>query len=277
MVDTKPLRGIVGFVIPPDSANVRLKLAALTFIAAYSGALAVPASATSAPQLAQLARALVPTAARASLSPKDLAVRDCGISPTYPCISAFFSLRGSPEVRTRVLRRQALAAGWHIVRSGRDGTNTSLELVRGVYHARYLIPPAGDRFPITGLELYGPANVLARPTPAERARWSSAKRRYVAAADAVCSRTIGRMKKTRDVQPAVKKAARGLHALPPPAGETKRVESFLRPLDTLVRALQALAAAKGEDALGPAVALGEYVKRFERAAARYGLTRCTFH
>jgi hypothetical protein len=85
------------------------------------------------------------------------------------------------------------------------------------------------------------------------------------------------MKKLADVAPAVTTAARGLHALHPPAGEAERVKSFMQPLDTLVRVVHELAAAKGEAALGSAVALGEYSKQFERAATRYGLTRCTFH
>jgi hypothetical protein len=85
------------------------------------------------------------------------------------------------------------------------------------------------------------------------------------------------MTKSADVAPAVIKAARELHALSAPSGEAQRVKTLLRPLDTLVKAVRALATAKGEDTLGPAVAVGMYATRFERAAARYGLTRCTFH
>jgi hypothetical protein len=229
-------------------------------------------------QLPALARALVPPAARASLDSDDLAVKKCGISPTYPCINTFFTLRGSAVNRMATLRARARRVGWTFVRSRPDGTGRSVEFTRGRDHARYVL--SGDPGPgteIVELELYGPANVLARPSAAERSQWSSERRRYIAGADAICARTLGRMKEIRDVAPAVAKAARELHALRAPSGDADRVKTMLRPLDTLVQALRALKAAKGEDALGPAVALGTYATHFERAAARYGLTRCTFH
>jgi hypothetical protein len=231
---------------------------------------------SASPQLPALARSLVPPAARASLGSDDLAVKECGISPSYPCISTFFTLRGSAAGRMAKLRAQARRAGWTFVRSRPDGTGRSVEFSRGPDHARYVV--SGDAgAEIVGLELYGPANVLARPSAAERSRWSGERRRYIARADAICARTLGRMKEVRDVAPAVTKTARELHALRAPSGDADGVKTMLRPLDTLVRALRALKAAKGEDALGPAVALGTYATRFERAAARYGLTRCTFH
>jgi hypothetical protein len=230
------------------------------------------------PQLPALARALVPPAARASLGSDDLAVKECGISPTYPCISTFFTLRGSGAGRIATLRAQAHRAGWRFVRSRPDGTGRSVEFTRAPDHARYVLSGGvGPGTEIVGLELYGPANVLARPSSTERSQWSGEKRRYIASADAICTRTLGRMREVADVAPAVAKAARELHTLRPPSGDSDRVKAMLRPLDTLVQAVRALKGAKGEDALGPAVALGTYATRFERAAARYGLTRCTFH
>src|SRR5919201_3923120 len=150
---------MIGAALSPDSADVRLNLALLAAFAACSGTLVMPAPAASPQEMARLARALIPAAARGSASPKELAVRDCGISPTYPCISAFFSLRGSANARTALLRRQARTNGGRIVRTRHEGTALSLELVRGAFHARYLIPPDGDRVSVTELELYGPANV----------------------------------------------------------------------------------------------------------------------
>jgi hypothetical protein len=177
-----------------------------------------------------------------------------------------------------MLRAQARRSGWRFVRSKPDGTGLSVEFTRGPDHARYVLSgDAGPGTEIVGLELYGPANVLARPSAREKSQWSGEKRRYIASADAICARTLGRMREVADVAPAVAKAARELHALRPPSGDSDRVTTMLRSLDTLARAVRALKGAKGEDALGPAVALGTYATRFERGTARYGLTRCTFH
>jgi hypothetical protein len=231
-------------------------------------------------QLPDLARGLVPPAARASVTRKDLAVKECGISPTYPCISTFFTLgnHASERERMTLLRGQARRNGWRFVRSRPFGTGVSLELTRGAFHARYamargLAPGSG----IIGLDLYGPANTLTRPSGAEKAQWSHEKRRYIDRANTICASTLGRMRKAADVAPAVSRASRALHALRPPSGDTEHVESFLRPLQSLARAMRALSVAKGEDALGAVIALGSYTKRFDRAAARYGLTRCTIH
>jgi hypothetical protein len=232
------------------------------------------AGTTPAQKLPALARALVPTEARSSLDRNDLRPKNCGVSPTYPCIRAFFIIRGTFTARQAALRSQARRVGWRVERSRPAGTGMSLELRRGQVHARYLLERAES---ITGLEIYGPPNALTGPSTDKRAQWSSEKREYVSRANAVCAQTLGRMKTSRDLAPALTKANRELHALHPPAGEQDGVKSFLRPLDTLVRALRELAQAKGEDALAPAVAVAEYTKRFERAAVRYGLTRCTFH
>jgi hypothetical protein len=227
-----------------------------------------------------LARGLVPPAGRRSVRSSDLAVKNCGISPTYPCINTFFSLENASSTRKAlaVLRAQAERGGWRILRTRAFGTGIALELMRGSFHARYTVtrglrPGSG----IIGLDLYGPANVLARPSSEEQARWSTEKRRYLAQADAICAKTLGRIKRAADVAPAVTKAAHELRALRAPSGEAQRVRSFLRPLGTLTQAVHALETAKGEDALAPAVALGRYAARFDRASARYGLTRCTLH
>jgi hypothetical protein len=195
-----------------------------------------------------LARGLVPSAVRGSVKSSDLAVKDCGISPTYPCITTFFTLSttASEPKRVAVLRAQAEKSGWRIVRSRPFGTGVSLELKRGSFHARYTMSRGfGPGSGIIGLDLYGRANVLARPSSKEQARWSNEKRRYVAQADAVSANTFGRMKRAADVAPAVTKAAHELHALRAPSGEAQRVRTFLRPLDTLAQAVRTLTTAKG--------------------------------
>jgi hypothetical protein len=60
-----------------------------------------------------------------------------------------------------------------------------------------------------------------------------------------------------------------LAALDAPGLEEEQVETFLRPLRNLVRAARALTDDRGEDALPAAVAVAEFAKRFNRAAARY--------
>lgn len=269
IVDANLIEGSLRFRSPADAPTVSPKFAALAVVA-----LLAQGGPTVAQQLPGLARALVPVDARSSLDREDLRVKDCGLSPTYPCVSAFFVIRGTFARRLAALRSQSRRAGWRIVRSRPVGTGMSLELQRGQFHARYLVERT-ER--ITGLDVYGPANVLTRPSAEERARWSSAKRRYISQADAVCARTIGRIRASKDLAPAVTKADSQLRGLHPPSGEQARVNSFLRPLHALVQAAKQLRQAKGEDALPAAVALGEYAKRFERAAARYGLIRCTFH
>jgi hypothetical protein len=227
-----------------------------------------------------VARGLVPPAARGSVRSSDLAVHDCGISPTYPCIDTFFSLGTAVSKREplAVLRAQAEKSGWRIVRTRAFGTGIALELERGSFHARYAVTRGlGPGSGIVGLDLYGPANVPARPSSEEQSRWSNEKRRYLAQADAICAKTLGRIMRAADAPPAVTEAAHELRALRAPSGEAQRVKTFLRPLDTLAQAVHALATAKGEDALAPAVALGTYAARFDRASARYGLTRCTLH
>lgn len=269
MVDTNLIEGSSSSPTQADWATMAPKLAGLVV-----AALLVSGGQPAAQKLPALARALVPAAARTSLDRDDLRVKDCGVSPTYPCISLFFVIRGTFASRLRLLRSQADQAGWQVEHSRPSRLGLSLELRRGVFHARYLLERTEG---ITGLDIYGAPNSLARPSAEERARWTNDKRRYVAQADAICSRTLGRMKAAHDLTPAVTNAARALHALRPPSGEAGKVRTFLQPLDGLVRALHSLSAAKGGDTLGAAVALGEYAKRFDRAAARYGLTRCTFH
>jgi hypothetical protein len=77
-----------------------------------------------------------------------------------------------------------------------------------------------------------------------------------------------------DIAPALADGLEKLSALDPPRGEEKRVKRVLQPLRILVRAAQALTDDQGEDALPAAVAAGEFTKRFDKAASRYGLDVC---
>jgi hypothetical protein len=232
-------------------------------------------------QLPALARGLLPPSSQGSLDKDDLAVEDCGLSPTYPCISAFFTLRKAPttgSARLALLRTQARQSGWRVVQVKSFGTGLSLELVRGRFHARYAFGRGanpGDE--IVGLDIYGPPNVLPRPSSAERRRWSVAKRRYVARMDSICVQTLGGMKKAADIAPAISTAAQKLRALTPPSAEADAIKPFLRSLTNLSEAVHEAERTKGDEGLGAAVVVAGHARRFERAAARYGLTRCTFH
>ena len=65
-----------------------------------------------------------------------------------------------------------------------------------------------------------------------------------------------------------------LSALQAPSSEADEVDAILQPLRKLARAAAALSDKKGEDVLPAAVALGEFTKRFDEAASRYGLDGC---
>jgi len=228
-------------------------------------------------QMGALARALIPARARASVSSSELAVRGCGIAPTYPCISAFFTLSRPTgvEAQRALLRVQALRNGWRVVRLTSYGTGLALELTRGVFHARYVLErQSGPASAVIGLELYGPPDQPTRPSAAERQHWSADKRRYISQADSICARTLGHIKHPSELTPAIASALAELRALPPPRGETRRVQALLRPLRNLAAAIRAANQANGEAAAAAAIAMAEFAKRFDKAAARYGLTRC---
>jgi len=156
------------------------------------------------------------------------------------------------------------------------GTGLALELARVPFHARLVLGRGGGPGSAIGeLELYGPADVPVRPSPEQKRSWSAEKRRYIGRADAICVRTLGSLIKASDFAPSVSTASRQLDSLRPRAAETRLVQSFLRPLRNLARAARAATIANGENALPAAVAIGEYAMRFDKAAARYGLSHCT--
>jgi hypothetical protein len=228
-------------------------------------------------QLMRLGLALVPPAARRSLQPGALKPSDCGIAPTFPCATTFFTLPGAATLRSRLslLRAHATGHGWHVVRLRPFGTGEYLELRLGRFHARYgLDGHAGPAAGITELSIVGPPNVAPAPSAAVRARWNSDKRRYIAAASAICARTLGQVKKAAGLTPALQTATGELEALPAPRGESGAAGTVVRRLRLFAAAARGLEQAKGEEALGAGIALADAAKRFDAAARSYGLTKC---
>lgn len=222
--------------------------------------------------LPRLTRDLVPDSALRTLRPGDMRVRECGITPTFPCTSAFFAFPAG----VAPLRRLAVRRGWRVHGTERFKTGMLVNLVRGEFQARYTVMAGltGPRSSFVQLQVYGPAVPLPRPSAAERRGWSKAKERYVSAANAVCARTLRRLTNPKDVAGVLADLSKQLSALKPPPGERDDVETFLRPLRYLARSAEALAHEKGEEALPAAVGVGEFTKRFVRAASRYGLDDC---
>jgi hypothetical protein len=240
---------------------------------------AFPAGAAKATgeQLMRLALALVPPAARRSLQPGALKPSECGIAPTFPCVTTFFTLPGGAPLRSRLslLRAHATGQGWHVVRLRPFPTGEYLELRLGRFHARYgLERRVGHGAGITELDVVGPPTVAPSPSAAERDRWSAEKRRYVAAASAICVRTLGSVKNAHALSPALQTAARELASLPAPPGESRAARAVVRALRNFAAAARGLEHAKGEEALGAGIALADAAKRFDATARGYGLTKC---
>jgi hypothetical protein len=228
--------------------------------------------------LPRLTRDLIPDSAFRSVRPGEMKVAECGITPTFPCTNVFFAFaegRGL-DGRIRSLRALAERNAWRVEEIERFDSGAYVNLIRREFHARYtlatgLAPPGTS---MVQVQVYGPANQLDRPPAAERQRWNEAKRRYVRDANAVCSRTLRRLTNPEHVVPVLTELADRLSALEPPPGEEEQVQSFLRPLRTLVRAAEALGDDEGEDALPALVGVGEFTKRFVEAASRYGVDKC---
>lgn len=227
--------------------------------------------------LPALMRGLVPPGERATLSVDELKVNECGISPTFPCMNAFFSVaKGRPlDVRLRRLRALAVGNRWQVERVKREKNATYLELVRGDVHARYTLSRlGGPGDSIVEVSVVGPQTLLPTPSPAERAVWSTEKQKYVKNANRVCVRGFARLGNPRKFARVLADTSRSLATLSPPKREQEKVETFLRPLHDAVQAAQAADQAKGEDVLPAAVAIGQYATRFNKATARYGLDKC---
>ena len=236
------------------------------------------AGAPNAPaHLPALLRGLVPPSERASLTDEELKVHECGISPTFPCLNAFFSApRGEPfRVRLHRLRMLALGKGWRVERVRRGQQSTYLELARGDVHARYTLSRlGGPADSIVELNIAGPPTVLPAPSAADKAAWGPEKRRYVSDANAVCARELSHLDSPRQLPAALARTSRSLGALSLPAGERQEIAAFLRPLRLMAKTAQAADRAEGEDALPAVVALARYATRFNKAASRYGLGKC---
>ena len=222
-------------------------------------------------------RGLVPSNERASLTADELEVHECGISPTFPCMNAFFSVAKSQTFAARLHRLRVLAVsnGWRVERVRREEKGVYLELVRGEIHARYALSRlGGPADAIVEVSVAGPLTVVPAPSAAETAAWTPEKRRYVRAANAICSRALSHLSGPKQLPTALTMAVRSLTALSPPVGERQEVASFLRPLRLLAQAARVTNQAKGEDALPAVVAVAEYATRFSKAASRYGLDKC---
>jgi hypothetical protein len=150
----------------------------------------------------------------------------------------------------------------------------SLELVRREVHARYTLSRLGPGQALVDLTLAGPLNTLPAPTAAEKAAWQPTKRRYVQQANATCAHLLSRLRGPSQLASALTRTYGSLAALPPPAGERKKVEAFLAPLRLIAQAARAAQHADGEAALPSAVALAGYTTSFNKAASRYGLKQC---
>jgi hypothetical protein len=246
--------------------------------AAQPAATRGPSGADVRAALPRMTRELIPNSALRSVRPGELKVEECGISPTFPCTDVFFAFDGGRglDARIRSLRALGEREGWRVEGVKRSRTGAYLDLVRAAFHARYTL---GDGLPRPGasfvqLAVFGPAAQLRRPSEAERRGWSELKRRYVRDANAVCSRTLGRLSDPDDLAPMLADTAKQLAALDPPPREEAAVRTFLRPLRNLARSARALTDEDGEDTLPAVVGVGEFSKRFIEAASRYGLDKC---
>jgi hypothetical protein len=220
---------------------------------------------------------LVPESAHGSLLSDELRVAECGITPTYPCVRAFFLLEGkqSLDEKTETLRGLAERRGWRVEGLERFAGGAHIDLVRQRLNARYTL--GRDIFgpgSMVQLSVFGPAAPIPRPSEAQRADWSAEKREYVRQANAVCTRTLRGLVAPDDIGTVLEALDKRLSDLEPPNGDEAEVRSFLRPLRNLRRAASALTDSEGEDALPAAVGVGEFTKQFVRAASRYGLVEC---
>jgi hypothetical protein len=250
----------------------------------HDGSRERPSTTASPAQLPDLTRALVPPEALPPPVEDDLDVEECGIQPFYPCVREYFVVEDIDlEERLALVRRQARSAGWRIVSEKRESNGgVTIEIERGEYGGVYeleaddplMCETAARCLSGTMLTVYAPPAPLPAPSEAERASWSPEKRAFVEDANVVCAETEARMRAPDDVAPVLADGLERLSALEPPSGEEKRVERILRPLRIVVKAAEALRDEDEENALPAAVALGEFIKRFNEAASRFGLDVC---
>jgi hypothetical protein len=235
-----------------------------------------------ATDLPSLAGALIPREAL-DRDEEELVVEECGIAPVFPCVRAYFVIEDLDlRQRVRLIRRNARAAGWSL-RSERRDPSVTLEFEREPFRATYMVEQddpllceaAARCLAGAMLTVVAPPTPLPAPTDAERALWSDEKKTFVHTANAVCKDMLTRAaERPSAFSEALASGLEELAALAPPASDATTVEHLLRPLRTLVKAARALSDGRGEDALPAAVAVAEFAKRFNRAAARYGLDQC---
>jgi hypothetical protein len=232
--------------------------------------------------LLDLARALIPDEADAGAE-EELAIEECGIAPTFPCVRAYFVIEDLDlGARVALLRQTARSTGWRILSERRDASVT-IEIGRKSAAATYMVEGDDPLFcnatsrclAGTMLTVFGPPTPLPAPSETDQEAWSADKRAYVRDANAICSRMLAQAAMDPEaLAGALSDGLVDLTALDAPAAEGDQVENVLRPLRNLVRAARALSDDRGEDALPAAVAVAEFAKRFNRAAARYGLQKC---
>jgi hypothetical protein len=252
--------------------------------AAKSATTTVPTADLSA-ELPQVARGLIPQEAGASAE-EELDVEQCGIAPVFPCVREYFVIeRLNLNQRVELLRALARSEGWTIVSERRDG-GVIIELARDSLRATYMVEEDVRADPIvcertslclggTMLSVGGPPVPLPGPSEVERARWTVEKATFVREADAICSEMLADAgRRPEALVEAFGNGHSKLAALDTPDGEEDDVERVLQPLRNLVRAARALTDEEGEDALPAAVAVGEFARLFNRAAAQYGLQAC---
>jgi hypothetical protein len=233
-------------------------------------------------ELPELARALILPESVDPPAKDDLIVEQCGIQPVFPCIRLYFVTEDIDlDERLALVRRRAVSAGWRIASERREG-GIVLAIERGTYRGSYMLE---DDDPLlceaasrclsgTMLTIAGPARPLPAPSVAERARWSAEKKAFIEDANAACAEMQARMGNTNDISAALTAGLKGFSSLRAPAGEEMDVDRILKNLRNLARAAAALTDDKGEDALPAAVGVGEFTKRFNSAASRYGLEVC---
>lgn len=232
--------------------------------------------------LPDLATALVPPEAVDPPAEDEVTMEQCGIQPVFPCVRLYFVTEDIDlDERLALIRRQAESAGWRIVSERREGS-AILEIERGTYRGSYVLEgedpllcdAAARCLSGTMLTIAGPPTPLPAPSAAERAGWSVEKKAFIRNGNAACAEMQARISDTNDISSALADGLTKLSSLQAPAGEEKAVDRILRNLRNLARAADALTDDEGEDALPAAVGVGEFAKRFNAAASRYGLQVC---
>jgi hypothetical protein len=258
-----------------------------------AGACFVPAGeAGRTPSLSAAGRSLIPPD-RTFLVREPIIERDCfvGGGKTARCVQFNVESVGlTYAARKRALLLNASRHGWTLVRK-REYANSSafLYFKRGQLAATLGIGPdaagSAGRVP-TWVKVMRPATQRqAGPSPVRihSLATAAAKRRFVAAADAVCISALARMSRIPRASPAVTvkkyrgeldRAIRSIGKLSPPRGDKQAVRQMLTEFRRFSQAIGYLISAKGESSLAAVAAVAESGKRARKAARAYGLQAC---